>query len=99
MENENVCPCPNLECPNHGNCKNCASRHLKIGTLNYCAFYSILPELEEAVKASPNSPSAQIIKNRIKRQTEAYIKLMDKNCLTEEVQSNMRIKKSNVSPY
>lgn len=99
MEKENICPCVNLECPNHGNCKNCTSRHLKLGTLNYCAFYSILPELEEAVKVSPNSPSAKIIQNRIERQSNAYVKLMEKHCLTEEIQSDLRIEKSKVSAH
>jgi hypothetical protein len=99
LEKLNICPCPNQECPNHGNCKDCTSRHLKIGTLNYCSFYSILPVLEEAIKVSPNSPSAQKIKNLVERQTLAYMKLMDKHCISEENQAELRLEKSKVSAH
>lgn len=74
IEKKNICPCPNLTCSNHGNCKNCTSRHLRIGSLNYCAFYSILPELEEVVNADPNSLSAKMVKKRIERQMNSYKK-------------------------
>lgn len=99
MKINNLCPCPNLDCPNHGNCEDCASRHLRIGTLNYCAFYAILPELEEAVNASPDSPSAQIIKNRIERQTNAYLKCMEKHGLSEEDQDKLRDDKMRMSAH
>lgn len=99
LEKSNICPCPNLECPNNGNCKNCTSRHLKIGTLNYCGFYSILPILEESIEASPNSLSAQKIKNLVERQSLAYVKLMDKHCISEEKQNELRIEKSKVSAH
>ena len=101
MENRKnkICPCPNLDCPNHGNCEDCASRHLRIGSLNYCNFYAILPELEKAVEASPNSESARIIKNRIDRQLGAYKILMEKYNLSEEHQEQMRSDKSKVSKH
>ena len=81
-KSQNTCPCPNLDCPNHGNCKNCTSRHLRIGKLNYCGFYSILPELEKAINSDPDSPTAQIIQNRIERQTKAYSKRKNQFDLT-----------------
>ena len=99
MEKTNICPCVNLNCANHGNCKDCTSRHLKKGTLNYCGFYSVLPVLEEAVAASPDSESAKKINALIERQTDAYKKLMETHCLTEEGQVNLRLKKSELSSY
>jgi len=99
MRTKNVCPCPKLDCPNHGDCTNCTSRHLRIGTLNYCAFYSILPELEKAVEASAGSPSAQIIKHRIERQTKAYLKSIEKHELSEKTLACLREKKSKLSKH
>ncbi len=95
----NICPCPNLGCPNHGSCKDCTSRHLKIGTLNYCGFYSILPVLEEAIAVSPNSPSAQIIKKLVEKQTQAYVKLMERHCISGARQAELRLEKSKVSAH
>lgn len=99
MEKKTVCPCPNLKCPNHGDCENCSSRHLRIGSLNYCAFYAILPELEAAVKADPDSPAAKIIQNRIDQQMKAYAKRMYENNLTENSQRALRLKKSKLSNH
>jgi len=99
MDEVNICPCPNLECPNHGDCKKCISRHLRIQSLNYCAFYSILSELEGAVKASPHSNAAQIIKKRIERQKKAYQKCMNKHGLSKEYQNMLRIEKSKLSEH
>jgi hypothetical protein len=99
MKKKNVCPCPNLDCMNHGNCMNCTSRHLRIGSLNYCAFYSILDELKQAVSVSPDSPSAQIIKKRIERQTNHYSKCMKKNDISEKHLHYLRIEKSKLSNH
>ena len=99
MLKKNVCPCPNLGCPNHGNCMNCTSRHLRIGSLNYCAFYSILPELEKAVEVSEESPSAKVIRNRIERQTKAYFEKMKRFNISEDKLDHLRIEKSKVSDY
>jgi len=99
MRTKNVCPCPNLVCPNHGDCVNCTSRHLRIGTLNYCGFYSILNELEKAVEASADSPSAQIIQNRIDRQTSAYLKCMEEHGLLEKSIRLLREQKSQLSKH
>ncbi len=99
MNEEQICPCPNLECPNHGDCRNCTSRHLRIHSLNYCAFYSIMHELEGAVNASPDSPGAIIINQRIQRQTNAYLKYMNKHGLSEEYLRRLRIEKSKLSEH
>ncbi len=97
MQKEHHCPCPNLDCTNHGNCENCSSRHLRVNTLNYCAFYAILPELEKAIEADPNSEASKIIQNRIDRQMNAYQKCMQKHGLTEESQKKLREKKALLS--
>ena len=54
MDVKEICPCVNLECPNHGNCEKCTSRHLNKGFLNFCGFHTILPLLQEAIDASPD---------------------------------------------
>jgi len=99
MKNTTVCPCPNINCPNHGNCINSTSRHLRINSLNYCAFYSILPELEKAEEASPDSASAKIIQNRIERQSSAYFKWMKKHGISEESAELLREQKSKLSKH
>jgi hypothetical protein len=58
-----------------------------------------LNELEEAIKASPDSPTAQIIKKRITRQEKHYSKCKDKNKITESQLSLLRNKKSKLSDY
>ena len=94
-----TCPCPNLECPNHGVCEDCTSRHLRKGTLNYCGFYSILPELEAAVAADPDSPAAAIIRQRIERQCGAYEKLKEQHGISEKQQTQKRNEKSKYSNH
>jgi hypothetical protein len=84
------CPCPNLNCPNNGVCEDCTSRHLKIGTLNYCGFYSILPKLEEAVDRAPDSATALALSELLQRQKMAYTTLMDKHDLSEDGQIELR---------
>ena len=59
MKMKDICPCVRLDCPNHGNCEKCTSRHLNKGSLNYCAFYTVLLEYQEAIDASPESPTAK----------------------------------------
>ena len=46
-----ICPCVNVGCPNHGQCDKCISRHMRLGTLNYCSLYTLLPVLEKAIAA------------------------------------------------
>ena len=59
MDMKEICPCPKLDCPNRGFCDKCNSRHLHGSFLNCCAFYSILPTLQEAIDASPESHTAK----------------------------------------
>jgi len=84
MDIKEICPCPNLDCPNHGYCDKCVSRHLRGGHLNFCAFYTILPTLQEAIEASPESPAAQKLQAVIGKQMQTYQRLMEKHGLTEE---------------
>ncbi|PLX25312.1 MAG: hypothetical protein C0599_00745 [Salinivirgaceae bacterium] len=72
---------------------------MRIGKLNYCGFYSILPELEKAINSDPDSPTAQIIQNRIERQTKAYSKRKNQFDLTENMAQELRAKKSEESEY
>lgn len=99
MEKCNTCPCPNLDCPNHGNCINCTSRHLKIKTLNYCGFYSILPLLKDVIEVSPDSESAKKVSALIEKQSKAYTKLMKIHSISEESQELFRIIKSELSKH
>jgi hypothetical protein len=99
MTNTKPCPCPNLNCPNHGVCEDCTSRHLKIGTLNYCGFYSILPSLNEAIESSPDSESAQMLSRLLQKQTKAYEMLMDHHDLTEEGQCELKDAASRFSKH
>jgi hypothetical protein len=99
VEKTNTCPCPKIECPVHEDCANCTSRHLRLGFLNYCGFYSILPFLKEVIESSPDSLSALKFQSKIRKQSEAYLTLMGKNNITEEELIELRIKKSNLSSY
>ena len=99
MEMKDICPCVNLDCPNHGKCENCTSRHLNKGSLNYCGFYTVLPELQEAIKASPESPTAQKLASMIDTRLEAYSKFKAKHGLTEEGQEQLRKKVADFSDY
>jgi hypothetical protein len=69
MEMKEICPCPNMDCPNHGVCENWTSRHLKLGFLNFCAFHTILPKLQVAIEASPESPTARSLSMLIGNQS------------------------------
>ena len=99
MEMKEICPCVNIDCPNHGNCENCTSRHLRKGSLNYCAFYTVLPELQEAIKASPESPTAQKLTSMIKTRLETYSKLTAKHDLNEQRQEQLLKKVADFSAY
>jgi hypothetical protein len=93
------CPCPNLECPNHGVCEDCTSRHLKKGMLNYCGFYSILPSLNEAIELSPDSESARALSHLLERQMKAYSTLKEKHHLAEQKQSELRREAADFSEH
>lgn len=99
MEKTTVCPCPKLECPNHGDCEKCTSRHLRLGYLNYCGFYAILPFMEEVIAASPDSLSAQKLKTKSAKQLQAYAQLKEKHNISEEMQNESRAAKKRVSDH
>jgi hypothetical protein len=86
MEMKAICPCPNLDCPNHGYCDKCISRHLRLGHLNFCAFQTVLPALRDAIALSPESPTAKRLQAMIDMQQGAYAKLMEKHGITAEKQ-------------
>lgn len=99
MEIKEICPCVNLDCPNHGNCENCTSRHLNKGFLNYCAFYTVLPELQEAIAASPESQTARKLASMIENRLETYGKLTEKHGLSKEGQERLLRKVADYSDY
>ena len=99
MSVEEICPCHKLECPNHGICEKCTSRHLRMGSLNYCGFYTILPTLKEAIAASPESPTAKKLTSLIETREELYDKLLEKHGLTKEGQEALLQKMRDFSDY
>jgi hypothetical protein len=99
MNMQEICPCVNIDCPNHGNCENCTSRHLRKGSLNYCGFYTVLPELQGAIKASPDSPTSQKLAAMIDNRLETYAKLTAKHGLTEKGQEQLLKKVADYSAY
>lgn len=99
MEIEEICPCVNVECPNHGKCENCTSRHLKRGYLNYCAFHTILPALQEAIDASPESPTAQKLAALVEKTRATYARLRDKHGLSEEGNKELLKQMADFSDY
>lgn len=99
MQKNNVCPCPKLEFPNHGNCEDCTSRHLRLGFLNYCGFYASLPFLKEVITASPDSPSAKLLKKKLEHQSNAYCELKKKYYITDEEELELRKAKSRLSKH
>lgn len=98
MNTSSNCTCPNRECPNHGNCSNCASRHLRLKTLNHCAFHSILPLLNEVLE-SPLEEGSSKIMNLIDKHTKAYNKSMAKHNISKDEQELLLNKKSTSSPH
>ena len=99
MDMKEICPCVNIDCPNHGNCEKCTSRHLRKGNLNYCGFYTVLPELQEAIKASPESPTAQKLAVMIEKRLETYDKLTAKHGLNIREQEQLLKKVADYSDY
>ena len=89
MDMKEICPCPNLHCPNHGYCDNCTSRHLRIGYLNYCSFQTLLPAMRQVIDADPESPTAKKLDGLLGAQLLAYEKLMEENELTKENQARL----------
>ena len=94
-----LCPCPNLECPNHGNCQNCTSRHARLGSLNYCAFQTILPKIEQWIAECSDVETTQKMEGLIKPPLQIYDKLMGKHGLSKENQAELLKKVSHYSDY
>lgn len=93
------CPCPNLECPNHGYCDRCNSRHVRKGYLSYCAFHTILPSLRKAMDADPKSTAALTLGEILAPQLEAYEALKEKFGLAQEDLDARFVKVSRHSDY
>jgi hypothetical protein len=88
MDIKEICPCPNLNCPNYGFCDKCFSRHLRAGYLNFCAFYTVLPALKEAIDADPESLTAKKLLSMTENLLNAYAKLMEKVTFTGNTKSD-----------
>ena len=87
MDMKTICPCPNLNCPNHGDCEKCTSRHVRKGFLNYCAFHTWLPTLQAVVAKDPQSPAAKKLAGLLDAQLQAYDTLMAEHGLTQDGQA------------
>jgi hypothetical protein len=86
MEMKDIFPCLTLDCPNHGNCEKCTSRHLKKKSLNYCAFYTGLLDFQDAIAASPESPTAKRLASMIDKKIETFGKRMEKHGRSQKEQ-------------
>jgi len=95
---EDICPCPNPNCPNHGDCAKCNSSHIRKGYLSYCAFHTILPALRQVIAESPDSPAAKKLDSLIQPQLAAYEKLKAKHGLSQEELDRKFAKVANFSP-
>ena len=89
MDMKEICPCPNLNCPNHGDCEKCTSRHVRLGYLNYCAFQTILPTFKQMIHDAPESPMAKKLDDLLGLQLAAYEKLMNEHDLLRENQDKL----------
>ena len=92
MNMKEICPCPKLSCPNHGDCEKCISRHVRLGFLNYCSFHTILPAIKQVIDDTPESATAKKLDALLGAQLQAYDKLMDEHGLSQDSQ-NMLLKK------
>lgn len=99
MDMKEICPCPNLNCPNHGDCEKCISRHARKGFLNYCAFHTILPSLQKVMDEAPESATAKKLGALITPQLKAYETLMNEHGLTQENQERLFKKVSEYSDH
>lgn len=99
MNNSNPCPCPNLTCPNHANCADCASRHLRMGKPNYCGYVSILPLLMDVIENAEDQNSVQKIKDMIESRENTYTIMRNKNKISDEKQKELEKEKSELSEY
>jgi hypothetical protein len=72
--------------PDHGYCDKCTSRHVRLGFLNYCAFQTLLPAINQVIEETPASETAQKLDGLMDAQLQAYEKLMNEHSLTQEGQ-------------
>ena len=96
---QTICPCPNLNCPNHGDCEKCTSRHVRKGFLNYCSFHTWLPTMQAVVDKDPTSPASRQLAGLLDAQLEAYGKLMDEHGLTPAGQEKLLSKVAQFSDH
>lgn len=89
MNMKDICPCPNLDCPNQGDCESCNSRHVRLGYLNYCQFQTMVPALKKTIDAHPDSPASKELLSLIEIQSQAYEKLMETHGLNHENQQRL----------
>lgn len=99
MDTKEICPCPNLKCPIHGDCEKCNSRHVRKGFLSYCAFHTILPAIRQVIDETPESPVAKKLEALITPQLQAYEKLMDEHGLSQKNQDSLLKKVGEYSDY
>jgi hypothetical protein len=99
MEMKDICPCLTLDCPNHGNCEKCISRHLKKRSLNYCEFYTVLLDLQEAIAVSPESPTAKRLASMIENKIETFSKRMEKHGRSQKEQDRLLQEVADFSDY
>jgi len=81
---KDICPCPNPECPNHGDCAKCTSSHLQKGYLSYCAFHTILPAMQQVMAESPDSEASRRLRALVEPQLAAYEQLKAQHGITQE---------------
>lgn len=67
--------------------------------MNYCAFYTVLPELQEAIAASPESPTAKKLASTIENRLANYGKLMEKHGLSQKGQDQLLKEVADFSDY
>ncbi len=99
MDIKEICPCPNVKCPNHGDCVKCNSRHVRLGYLNYCAFHTLMPALRQVIDETPETQTAKKLDALLSLQLQSYDKLMNENGLLQENQDKLLKKVGEYSDY
>ena len=94
-----ICACPIVKCPNHGDCAKCVSRHLRRGYLNYCSMHTMLPIIRKVCEASPDSETARQLMEHFNSKLDAYQKHMDANGISKEDNAALLKKVTEYSDY
>ena len=92
-------PRVNDGCPNREQYDRRISRHIRLGTLNYCSLYTLLSVLQQAIAADPESPAADVLRGITERRLEVNAELAQKNGLSEETRASLRKKVAKYSDY